>query len=339
MDRSAPLHRRRRNIRRAASSGRNWSCRSAAGRNRAGRKSARPRRRNASFQPPFAAGAQPDIKCVGDAGHDDHAEGERVTEMRIAKNVAADLRKKQDRHDIERGAGQRDSGRDGAEGVGEKQRHGSEQRGQQDREGHHAPILKTGRAENFRSLAPFAFQAVKRRGDDEDHQRNLEEQIGDRQAPERQDVEAKEPQVNADLRLQKDCQQTDRAERCDERKGKRHAGKLRGDAGKSEKWAANALRQTAEHHGCGHGKADQTTECGRGETDLYRDPVGRKDGGGKKSLDVFQRESAVCPLKCANDDLHRRHDQKQQHKNGKRYDAYPMQRQLSARVGWSGGVG
>lgn len=110
--------------------------------------------------------------------------------MRIAENVAADLREKQDGHDVERRAGKRDRGGHRTEGIGKQQRHGAKQRWQEDGEGHHAPILHAGRAKDFRSFAPLALQSVKRRRDDEDHQRNLEEQIGDCQAPEGQDVEA-----------------------------------------------------------------------------------------------------------------------------------------------------
>ena len=150
--------------------------------------------------------------------------------MRIAENVAANLREEQDRYDVERGAGERNCGGHCAEGIGKQQRHGAEQRRQQDRKGHHAPILKAGGSENFRRFAPFALQAVKRGRDDEDHQRNLEEQIGDGETPEGQDVEAEHPEIDADLRLQEDGQEADRAKRGDEGEGKRYPGKLRGDA-------------------------------------------------------------------------------------------------------------
>ncbi|MNY22483.1 hypothetical protein D3C86_1560980 [compost metagenome] len=137
--------------------------------------------------------------------------------------------------------------------------------------------MQAGCTENFRRFAPFALQAIKCRRDDEDHQRYLEEQIGDGEAPERQDVEAQKPEINADLRLQKNGKQADRTERGDEGKGERHAGKLRSDAGKGEKRAADALRQATQHHGCGHGKADQAAERCRGKADLDRNPVSGKD--------------------------------------------------------------
>ena len=62
-------------------------------------------------------------------------------------------------------------------------------------------------AQNFRRLAPFALQPVKGRRDDQDHQRDLEEQIGDRQAPEAEDVEAQQPQIDAQLGAQENGDQ------------------------------------------------------------------------------------------------------------------------------------
>jgi hypothetical protein len=59
-------------------------------------------------------------------------------------------------------------------------------------------------------LAPLALQPVERRRDDQDHQRDLEEQIGDGQPPKGQEVEAETAQVNAKLRAQKHRDETDR---------------------------------------------------------------------------------------------------------------------------------
>ena len=46
-----------------------------------------------------------------------------------------------------------------------------------------------GGAQNLGRFAPFALQPVKRRDDDQDHQGDLEEQIGDHQPPEAEQVE------------------------------------------------------------------------------------------------------------------------------------------------------
>src|SRR5688500_19911567 len=48
---------------------------------------------------------------IGDAGDDDHAERQRVAEMRVVQHVAADLRVEEDRHDVERRSGERVGGR------------------------------------------------------------------------------------------------------------------------------------------------------------------------------------------------------------------------------------
>ena len=55
------------------------------------------------------------------------------------------------------------------------------------------------RAEDRRRLAPLALQPVERRRQDQDHQRDLEVEIGDRQAPEAQEVEAERAEVDAEV--------------------------------------------------------------------------------------------------------------------------------------------
>jgi hypothetical protein len=55
--------------------------------------------------------------------------------------------------------------------------------GKQDRERHHPPVLEARGAQDRRGLAPFALQPVKRGRDDQDHQRDLEEQVGEDQPP------------------------------------------------------------------------------------------------------------------------------------------------------------
>ena len=72
------------------------------------------------------------------------------------QHVAADLRIEQDRHDVEKRAGQRIGGGDGAEGVGEKQQRRAEHARPQDRQDDETPVLEAVGPEDVRRLAPLA---------------------------------------------------------------------------------------------------------------------------------------------------------------------------------------
>ena len=118
----------------------------------------------------------------------------------------------------------------------------------------------------------------------------------------------------------------DRTEGREEGEGERHAGKVGGDAGKGQKRAADALRQAAEDDGRGHGKADQAAEKRRSDADLDGDPVGCEDRGREQAPDVLKCEAAICRLKGADHDLHRRQYQEQRHEGGEGHDAQPVKR-------------
>ncbi|MPM10105.1 hypothetical protein SDC9_56429 [bioreactor metagenome] len=253
--------------------------------------------------------------------------------MRVAEHVAADLRKQHDRHDVQARPGQRDRRCYRAEGIGEQQREGAEDRGEEDRQRHHPPVLRTRGAEAGGGLAPLALEPVKRRGDDQDHQRDLEEQIGDGQAPEAEDVEAVDPQVDAQMRLQRQRHQAKRPERGEEGEGERHAGEIRGDAREGQQRRADRPRQPAEHHRRRHQEADKTAKRCRGDRDLDRDPVARQDRIGEQPGDVFEGEAAVGALEGAEHDLHRRRDQEQRNKKREGRKPEPGQGQAPARRG------
>ena len=164
-----------------------------------------PRRRDAraSSQPPLRAGAEGEIGEVGQAGDRQHADRHRIAEIGIVQHVAADLRVEQDRRDVERGAGQRIGGRDRAEGVGEQQRAprrarsatGSAARSSRQYCQELAPSVSAASAHSrFRpSIAGVTTS---------DHQRDLEIEIGDGEAPEGQDVEAVRIEVEAEISQQ-----------------------------------------------------------------------------------------------------------------------------------------
>ena len=60
----------------------------------------------------------------------------------------------------------------------------------QDRQRDIAPVLPGGGAEDRGGLAPLLLQPVERRRQDQHHQRDLEVEVGEGQAPEAQEVEA-----------------------------------------------------------------------------------------------------------------------------------------------------
>ena len=129
------------------------------------------------------------------------------------------------------GAGQRIGGGDRAESVGEEQDRGAEQARPQNRQRDIAPILRRGRAEDGRSLPPLLLQPVERRHEDQHHQRDLEIEVGDRQTPEAQDIEA-EPRrlMPSPSRKNSLVTRPSGTERGNEGEGERNAGKIRRDA-------------------------------------------------------------------------------------------------------------
>src|SRR5579862_278305 len=144
----------------------------------------------ASSETPARAAAEPDIGGVGKPGDENHAERERIAEVLVMQHVAANLGIEQDGDDIEGAAGKAISGGDGAEGVGEEQQRGAEDAGPENRECYVTPVLPGAGAEDRCGLAPFALQAIEGRRQDQHHERDLEIEIGERQAPEAQQVEA-----------------------------------------------------------------------------------------------------------------------------------------------------
>jgi hypothetical protein len=213
--------------------------------------------------------------------------------MRVVQHVAANLRVEQDGHDVQRRAGQGIGGGDRAEGVGEEQDRRAEHRRPEDRQGHIAPVLPGGRAEDRGRLAPFPLQTVERRHEDQHHQRDLEVEVGDRQAPETQDGEAKRAQIEPEQVHQQRRHQTRRTERRQESEGERDAGKIRGDAAEGGEDRPQETRHPPHHHSPGEEEAGYRAKQRRGETDLDADLVGAQDGRLVQPADIVEREAAV----------------------------------------------
>ena len=258
------------------------------------------------LHPPFGAGPHPDVEHVGDAGDDDHAEGERIAQMRILQHVAADLREQEDRHDDKRRAGQRIGGRDRAEGVGEEKREGA-RAASASRIGRATmrQYWKPARAEDLGGLAPFALQPVERRRDDQDHQRDLEEQIGQGQTPEAQEVEAHRVDVDAEPVPQQHRDQTEPAERGEKGEGQRHAGEVRRDAGEGHhrrRGASSAARPASPPRR--RRSRSGSRRSAEASADPDRDPEGGEDRRLEQVGDVGEREArrpdcGTRPRRCA----------------------------------------
>ncbi len=180
------------------------------------------------------------------------------------QHVAADLRVKQDGHDVERGAGEAIGGRHRAEGVGEEEKRRAEEARPQHRDRDMAPILPARRAEHLGRLAPFALQPVERRRQDQHHQRDLEIEIGEGEPGEAQHVEAGRIEVEAEIGVEERGHEAGAPERREEGEGERQAREIRGDAAKGHQRRAQPARQAAEHDGRGEKEAeDRAAEAPR----------------------------------------------------------------------------
>ena len=124
---------------------------------------------------------------------------------------------------------------------------------------------------------PFAPQSVDRRRDDQHHQRDLEIEIGDGEAPEGQDVEAVGVEIDADVSEQH-RHEAEPPERRHEGEGERHAGEIGGDAAEGHRASAAASegrppRKRRERER----KPEQRAEGGGGGADLKAQPIGEAD--------------------------------------------------------------
>ena len=146
--------------------------------------------------------------------------------------------------------------------------------------------------------------------------------------------------VEAEQLVQQHGDEAEPAERGEEREGQRHAGKIRGDAGKGERRRAYPVGQPAAHDGDRDGQAGEGADQRRGDADLDRNPVGRDDRRLRQRGDVLEREFAGIVLKRAQHQIERRQDQEHHGEDEERRDAQPLRRQPhAARLGRRGAPG
>ena len=106
-------------------------------------------------------------------------------------------------------------------------------------------------------LPPFLLHAVEGGGDDQDHQGELEVEVGEAQAPEAVEVEARVVEADPEDRLQEDRHQPDPSQGGDEREGQRHAGEVGGHPGERDQEAPHAPGQPAEGDRVGEEEAEE----------------------------------------------------------------------------------
>ncbi len=172
-------------------------------------------------------------------------------------------------------------------------------------------------------LPAIPFQAVERWRQDQHHQRYLEEQIGQRQAEEGEQVETCRIKIETEPLPEQDRDKAGPSESRQKGESKRYAREVRRHAGKGQYRRTQPGWQVAENDRPGQKEADNRAAYGRCEADLDRYPVGAYDLRLEQVVDVLEREVSGRVLKCTDDEIHRRPDQKQNGEDEKRCHAKP----------------
>ena len=150
-----------------------------------------------------------------------------------------------------------------------------------------------------------------RRRHDQDHERNLEVHVGQGQAPEAQEVEARLVEAEAEQIDQEHGHEARPPERREEREGQRHAGEVRGDAREGQEGGPDPARQPPGDRGVGEEEPDHRAADGRRGAHLEADPVRLEDGRVPQVAEVLEREVTLAVLEGADDQVARREDQEE----------------------------
>ena len=159
---------------------------------------------------------------------------------------------------------------------------------------HVQPELQARRPQRRGRFTPLALQPVNGWRDNQDHQRNLEVEIGKRQSGEAQQVEAGLVDIEAEHGLEDHHQQAQPAERGDEGEGQRQAGKIGGDARKGHHRRADRAGKAASDDRQRDGEADRGAEKGRSRRHPDRNPEGADDLISAQIDNVLQCEVALA---------------------------------------------
>ena len=190
-----------------------------------------------------------------------------------------------------------------------------------------APELEAVRAEVRRRFAPLLAQPVDGGSDHEDHERDLEVQVGELDARLAEDREAVEIRVPVELVRQELCDDPDRAERRDERERERDAAEVRGDPGECGERRADPVRRSVADRRVRDQEAEEAAQKRRNEADLDALLVGVPQICGLHDLrDVVGRVALRRPLEGADHDGRRGQEQEDERVGEERHDADPSER-------------
>jgi len=185
----------------------------------------------------------------GDHGHQRHQHhGQGAGHVRVQGDVAGHHRCDPDRQYVEIAGGQRVDRGVGAEGVGQQNHEGAEQRGGQHRQADVAPELPAVGTQQGGGLAPVFAQRIEGRVEQQHAQRDLEVGVENDQAGLGVQVEV----LNDPGLLEHDGDAAVETEQDDEGKGQGHAGEVAGHVGEGGDEVAQrrvhaAQRVAAEH--------------------------------------------------------------------------------------------
>ena len=227
----------------------------------------------------------------------------RLRQMRVVDDVPAVVEADRDRNDRNAVRGDPVRSRVGRERVPEQEDEGAEKRRQQDRDAHIAPVLPCARPQVRGRLAPLPPEPVDRRRDHEDHQRNLEVEVRQLDAPLAEKRETMLVRVEAQMVAHERGHDPDRAERRDERERERNPCEIRRDTGERRQDRPEEPRRSLADRGVGDREAEQAAAAGGDQADLDRQPVLIEERLVPELTDVFGRRPAVRALERADDDL------------------------------------
>ena len=111
-----------------------------------------------------------------------------------------------------------------------------------------APVLQRRGAEVLAGFAPFLLHAVEGRHDYQDHERNLEIEIGEGEPPEAVQVEARVVELMPKTVLQEHGDESHPPEGRYEGEGQGHAGEVGCHSGERRHEATHGLWQAAQGH-------------------------------------------------------------------------------------------
>lgn len=233
----------------------------------------------------------------GDQGHQaDQHHGQGAGHVRVGEHVAGDQRADADRDHVEVAGGQRVHRGVGAEGVGQEDDEGTQQRRGQHRDADVSPVLPAVGAEQRGGLAPVLAQGVEGRVEQHHPEGDLEIGVEDYQTGLRVEIEVVDP---AGL-LEQQGQRAVEAEQDDEGERQRYPGEVAGHVGEGHDEVAQAAVDVAQRMAAEH--RDEQAEQARPAGDLQAVADRLAVEGRAEQLEVVGQAPGVAGLQAVQRD-------------------------------------